>query len=344
MKAIDVFLITGFLGSGKTTLLNNMVNCFPKNKKIMILMNEFGVIGIDGTLIQGEDLNIIEINKGSIFCACVKTDFIKGLLEICQKIIPDFLLIESTGVADPSGMKRDLALPIFKGAYRFREQICVVDASNFLDTYQVFAAIEKQIKSSTRFIINKIDLVSAEEIEKIKLLIGSLHPSPSFYLTTYAKMDFEDVFQLEAAPHGPNGEGDTRPEAKMDRFREYSEEQIKKYVNELKDNYGISIQPPDNLISKIILWTGHDLSGIKDLEARFPAELIRVKGFIEIGGKQYLYNYIMGQSIVERIHADISEAQKNKLVFIFPRHAIRKVYSAIDQCDCVKRIRGCLDR
>jgi G3E family GTPase len=337
MKVIDVFLITGFLGSGKTTLLNNMMNYFPKDKKIMILMNEFGDVGIDGTLIQSEDLNIIEINKGSIFCACVKTDFIKGLIEIYQNCVPDVLLMESTGVADPSDIKRDLALPIFRGAYRFREQICVIDASNFREVYQVFASIEKQIKSSTGFIINKIDLVSAEEIERIKLIISDLHPSPSFYLTAYAKMDFEDVFGLETDLSSSNGQGDIQAAAKVDRVWKYSEEAINEYINGLMENYGTSIKPPDNLISKVVLWTGHDLSSIKDLEARFPPEVIRVKGFLEIGYNRYLYNYVMGQSTVESIRTEISEVQRNKLVFIFPPHVIRQLYAVIDECDYVKR-------
>ena len=103
-----VYLITGFLGSGKTTLLNRIIDRFPKDQKLTLLVNEFGEIGVDGTLVEGEDIDMMEISKGSIFCVCVKTDFIKGLYELNTTVQPDVLLIESTGVANPSDLKKDL--------------------------------------------------------------------------------------------------------------------------------------------------------------------------------------------------------------------------------------------
>ena len=106
-----VYLITGFLGSGKTTLLNRIIDRFPEDQKLTLLVNEFGEIGVDGTLVEGEDIDMMEISKGSIFCVCVKTDFIKGLYELNSKVKPDVLLIESTGVANPSDLKKDLKLP-----------------------------------------------------------------------------------------------------------------------------------------------------------------------------------------------------------------------------------------
>ena len=67
----DVFLITGFLGSGKTTFLNRLIRAFPPDRKLTILMNEFGAVGIVGLLVEGEDLDILQISRWSIFCVCV---------------------------------------------------------------------------------------------------------------------------------------------------------------------------------------------------------------------------------------------------------------------------------
>lgn len=153
-----VYMITGFLGSGKTTFLNRIINRFPEDMKLTILMNEFGEIGLDGTLIEGDEIDMMEISKGSIFCVCVKTDFIKGLYELCTSVQPDVLLIESTGVANPSDLKRDLKLPIFNDRFHYLEQFCTIDAVHFLDAYEIYASLEKQIASSTVFIINKTDL------------------------------------------------------------------------------------------------------------------------------------------------------------------------------------------
>jgi G3E family GTPase len=178
---IRVYLITGFLGSGKTTFLNRIINWFPRNRKLMILMNEFGEIGVDGTCIETDELEMMEISKGSIFCVCVKTDFIKGLYEIAHTIAPDVLVIESTGVANPSDLKRDLKLPIFTDRFQFKEQFCIIDARNFMDAYATFSSVEKQIASSTVFLINKIDQASPEAIDQIEEVIRGLHPSPDFY-------------------------------------------------------------------------------------------------------------------------------------------------------------------
>src|SRR4030042_75661 len=183
-----VYLITGFLGSGKTTFLNRIIDGFPKDQKLTILMNEFGEIGVDGTLVSGDDIDMMEISKGSIFCVCVKTDFIKGLYELNTKIQPDVLLIESTGVANPSDLKKDLALPLFNGRFEFSEQFCLVDAAHFQDAYQAYASVEKQIASSTVFIINKTDVALPGVIDQIKRIIGEHNPDPYFYETTFANI------------------------------------------------------------------------------------------------------------------------------------------------------------
>ncbi len=97
---IDVYLISGFLGSGKTTFLNRLITVVPEDLTFLILMNEFGEVGLDGTLIEGDDVDMLEISKGSIFCACVKTDFIKALHALAKTVRPDIMLIETTGVAE----------------------------------------------------------------------------------------------------------------------------------------------------------------------------------------------------------------------------------------------------
>ena len=151
-ESTKVLLITGFLGSGKTTFLNRIIDIFPKDKKLTILMNEFGEIGIDGTLVEGDDIDMMEISRGSIFCVCVKTDFIKGLYELTTKTQPDLLIIESTGVANPSELKRDLKLPIFNDRFDFTDQFCIIDAAHFMEAFNTFASVEKQLASSTVFI------------------------------------------------------------------------------------------------------------------------------------------------------------------------------------------------
>ncbi len=150
----------------------------PPGLKTFVLVNEFGELGIDGALLEGEDLDVLEISKGSIFCICVKTDFIRALHRIAREMRPDLLIMEATGVADPSDMRLDLDLPLFAGRFRLAEQICTIDAENFEAQYHVFASVEKQIASSSLFIINKIDLVAPDAVAHVKKLVRAHHPAP----------------------------------------------------------------------------------------------------------------------------------------------------------------------
>lgn len=319
MSTINVYLITGFLGSGKTTFLNQVIKQIPKNYKVMILMNEFGEISVDGTLVQSEDLEVLEITKGSIFCVCVKTDFIKGLYEIAQKYVPNILLVEATGVANPEDMKRDLGLPIFQGKFSFKEQICIVDAVNFLDTYEVYAAVEKQISSSTLFIINKIDLATNEKISQVEELIKRHQPNARLIKTTFARVNVKEILSLDEVDINVIDYG---------KLCGMSEEELESYIEELLSEDKISMTPPDLLVSvSYDLGSVHvsGISEIKKLTDELPRGVLRAKGFLVINGKSYLYNYVMGQSEIVEYASPVRKNQENVLVVIAPPDTMRNV-------------------
>ncbi|MEW6274737.1 MAG: CobW family GTP-binding protein [Bacillota bacterium] len=329
-----VYLITGFLGSGKTTFLNRLIHQFPKDKKLMILMNEFGEIGVDGTLVEAQELDLLEISKGSIFCACVKTDFIKALYEIGQKIKPDVLLIESTGVANPSDLKKDLSLPIFNNRFQFKEQFCIVDAVHFLDEFEVYASVERQIASSTRFLINKIDLATPEQIAQIKELIQKYHPHPEFYETTYADVNVAELLAVGEAP----GKG-TRAESGDDAGRgEMTEAELEQYVEKLLDDPEAALMPPDVLMSATFFWRGGELPAMAELSGKLPKEVVRGKGFLTAGGRTYLYNYVLGRHSLEEYRAPLARgAQNNLLVFIFAPQVLSALTQVMEKHGFVKK-------
>ncbi|CAB1078262.1 hypothetical protein D1AOALGA4SA_6017 [Olavius algarvensis Delta 1 endosymbiont] len=310
-----VYLITGFLGSGKTTLLNRIIDAFPPDKKLTLLVNEFGEIGVDGTLVEGDEIDMMEISKGSIFCVCVKTDFIKGLYELNSKVQPDVLLIESTGVANPSDLKKDLKLPIFNDRFHFAEQFCVIDAEHFIDAYQVYASLEKQIASSTVFIINKTDLASPEAIDETKKIIRQFHPDPSFIETTYSAIPLEPYFE----PTGPAAPAADRQHLEKAGAARLTDKELEQFIDDLLDSPDLEITPPDTLVSVAYHWQGNDLAQIRALAQALPAAVVRAKGFVEENNRMYLFNYVMGTWTVEetavphdRIH------HKNIVVFIGP--------------------------
>ena len=317
-----VYMITGFLGSGKTTFLNRIINRFPEDMKLTILMNEFGEIGLDGTLIEGDEIDMMEISKGSIFCVCVKTDFIKGLYELCTSVQPDVLLIESTGVANPSDLKRDLKLPIFNDRFHYLEQFCTIDAVHFLDAYEIYASLEKQIASSTVFIINKTDLASSETIEDVKKVICEFHPDPIFFETTYADIPLDTFFFFAEKTEYVDKES----ALKKDKRPALSEDELDKFIDDLLDSPDIEITPPDLLMSVAYRWSGDNLDQLKTVAKGLPPSVVRSKGFLEEKGEMYLFNYVMGDWTIEKTKIPKDRIQhKNVVVFIGPPESMEGI-------------------
>ena len=325
-ETTKVFLITGFLGSGKTTLLNKIIARFPKDKKLTILMNEFGEIGIDGTLVEGDDIDMMEISRGSIFCVCVKTDFIKGLYELNTKIKPDILLMESTGVANPSDLKRDLQLPIFNNRFQFKEQFCILDAVHFYDAFQAFASLEKQIASSTVFIINKVDIATPESIERVKKIVGEFHPDPVFIETTYSDIPLEQFFFEELR----EVDSSKPPEPMESTRRILSASELETYIDDLLDQPDLEITPPDALVSVTYKWTGDDISQVKTMADSLPSSVVRAKGFVEAEGSVYIFSYVMGDWTLEDPDIPAERIKhKNIVVFIGPIDSMEEIGRAI---------------
>jgi G3E family GTPase len=320
-----VYLLTGFLGSGKTTLLNRIIKKFPKDKKLTLLVNEFGEVGVDGTLVEGDDIDMMEISKGSIFCVCVKTDFIKGLYELNRKVQPDVLLIESTGVANPSDLKRDLKLPIFDDRFDFMEQFCLIDAAHFLDAYGAFASLEKQIASSTVFIINKVDIASPEAVEETKNVIRQFHPDPLFFDTTYADIPLDRFFDLEQKDSADRA----APASAKKRVPVLSEDELDQFIDDLLDSPDLEITPPDTLVSAAYHWNGDNLKQIGAMAEALPPSVVRAKGFVGEKGNIYLFSYVMGDWTLEAVDVPADRIKyKNVVVFIGPPESMAGIEEA----------------
>lgn len=322
-RTTSVILITGFLGSGKTTFLNRIINKFPKDLKLTILMNEFGEIGIDGILVEGDDIDMMEISRGSIFCVCVKTDFIKGLYELNNNIKPDLLIIESTGVANPADLKRDLQLPIFSNRFIFAEQFCIIDAPHFLEAFEVFASVEKQLSTSTVFIINKTDAAGSEVVEKIKEIIAEHHPAPQIFETTFADIPLNTFPSLLMSSPQEADDPESIPADTL------SPQELDDFISTILEDPGLEAAPPDQLASVTYTWYGKDLNEINKMAEKLPPSIIRAKGFLQGKEMTHLFNYVMGDwtldpyTKVGRATANISN--KNMIVFIGAVGALDKL-------------------
>ena len=159
---IQSFILTGFLGVGKTTMLTNTVKEHFSDKKVAIVVNEFGDIGVDGNILKNVYSEVLEISEGCICCQLAQ-EFESGVIEIINKYNPEMIFVETSGASEP--------FPIFLSLQNLGVSvegvICVVDSKNF-DTYKDNSTAKYQIGGSNILVLNKTDLVSSEELELVK--------------------------------------------------------------------------------------------------------------------------------------------------------------------------------
>ena len=190
MNLIDVYILTGFVGAGKTTLLNHLLKNEPlASEKPALIINEFGKIGVDGALVQQQDLTRYDINKGSIFCICTKTDFLKALTEIAESGTHQTLLIEATGIAETVDIESFLDAPKLKDIYRVKANLCLVDAANFTRVAAYLKPAKTQVQYADALIVNKCDLASNSECATLGQILGNLNPTAPRIETKYGKIE-----------------------------------------------------------------------------------------------------------------------------------------------------------
>ncbi len=178
MNPIPVILITGYLGAGKTTLLNHMLS-LPSitSKKIALIINEFGRIGVDGALVQKGDYHKYEINRGSLFCACTQVELLRTLQELSSPRRVDLVLVEATGIAETTDLEKHFDQPTLLGHYKLQANLCLVDAVNFIKIAPFLKAATNQVAAADGIIINKTDLVSKAILGELETLIQEINPT-----------------------------------------------------------------------------------------------------------------------------------------------------------------------
>ena len=168
IQGIPVSIITGFLGSGKTTLLNHILTQ-QQGLKTAVLVNEFGEIGIDNELIIKSDDDIVELNNGCI-CCTINEDLVKTVHKILErKKTLDYLIVETTGVADPVPVAVTFLSTELRGKTRLDSIITVVDCDNFYaEAQKNSTAAYQQITHGDIILLNKTDLVESETVDRIE--------------------------------------------------------------------------------------------------------------------------------------------------------------------------------
>jgi G3E family GTPase len=197
-EKIPVTVLTGYLGAGKTTLLNRILS-EPHGRKYAVIVNEFGEIGIDNDLVVGADEEVFEMNNGCI-CCTVRGDLVRiidGLMRRKGKF--DAIIVETTGLADPAPVAQTFFVDENVGRKtRLDAVVTVADAKWLDDRLKDAPEAKNQIAFADVILINKTDLVSAEELRDVEGRIRAINPYAKVHKTQRAQIPLNEVLTRNA--------------------------------------------------------------------------------------------------------------------------------------------------
>jgi G3E family GTPase len=197
LHEIPVTIVTGFLGSGKTTLLNHILNN-RQGLKVAVIVNEFGDINIDSQLLVAVDENMVQLANGCICCTINQglVDAVNSIVNRSESV--DYLVIETTGIADPLPIVRSFTTTELQQVTRLDSVVTVVDAASFTSEHYGSEAALNQLIFGDIILLNKTDLVTPEVLTELEDYIRSIKPNARIILTEHGRVPLPLILDVGA--------------------------------------------------------------------------------------------------------------------------------------------------
>ncbi|MCP4022832.1 MAG: GTP-binding protein [Desulfobacteraceae bacterium] len=281
-----IFIITGFLGAGKTTLIKRILKFSNDLSKTIVLVNEFGKVGIDKSLIKATAAaDIVELSSGCICCS-LKTDMIQTLQVLRQQYTPERLIIEATGVADPLAIIESLNNKMLSPHFELEKTITIVDSS-FWEARQAFGTVFKsQLNQADIILFNKVDTLDKLDVPVILKEICKESKKGLVIPTLHCNID-PDIFWSLLPPESTGMAGSPL-------FQTYDPEMD--FYSPINSSATTTAKEA-GFITFSFKTTRHlDKALFVEFLNTLPLELFRIKGLVRFADRTEMLNFVGGKS------------------------------------------------
>ena len=172
---VPILVVTGFLGAGKTTVVNHLL-AHAEGRRIAAVVNDFGAINIDAELIAGASDGLVSLSNGCICCS-LEGDLLRTLATLLRRDPrPEFIVIETSGIADPADIVRNLMDPVIWREAPLEAVLCVVDATANPDSLND-ALLRSQLRAADVVALSKVDTADAVACAKLREVVRAQRPA-----------------------------------------------------------------------------------------------------------------------------------------------------------------------